>query len=46
MDEVKTIELVGRFPLRTLMDHVIEEEAILYCAGDEDCEDVMVDVYQ
>ena len=45
---VKTdaLEFIGRFPLRTLPDQVIPEEAEVFCSGDDEEEDLMVEVYQ
>lgn len=46
MEELRKIEFIGRFPLRTLPDQVIPEDVDVFCSGDEDSEDLMVEVYQ
>ena len=47
-DNVKTdaLEFIGRFPLRTLPDQVIPEDVEVFCSGDDEEEDLMVEVYQ
>ena len=47
-DNVKTdaLEFIGRFPLRTLSDQIIPEDVEVFCSGDDEEEDLMVEVYQ